>query len=955
MANAPYPFNQKSAPSSLLAQTFDGTPGGMNMALPPHEIDDTQARMMVDWLVDQPGITRQRGPIQPASGVPALPRGGCGLFATLDPQGNTSYAALSGDVSNGYFSVLKPDLSGWVDLAWPFALPATSPYRIVDAKPALGGGLLIGVASDYGSAASVSEGIAYWFGGTKPNWAATGLSCVRGAQAVTGSGFLANVTPGMFLFANTDDPYTNAYVGIVQSVNSDTSVTLISPSPYSLTTKAGTFQSIRGITPKVTVGEITTDTSSTTVTGGATKFLSQGLSNGTWQIYRASDGAFVGKVSTVNSELSLTLASNAAVSMASEPYLAIRADADFSIINTANTQKVGFLNATYANRQWFANRGSSFDTTSQVWFSDSTDLEGLDVSAYDGNWLDITNSSSVNEPIRAIAAAYNGLLVFKETETFIIGGSSPASFDVRKLEDDGTLCGMSVEEYGGGVIWAGREGINLYDGVQVTNLVEGTLGQVWKDTIRTLDPKQYRLWSMMDRDHYFLFLENVAPTWSIVKGNVSSTPTRITVVINMITRAVTFGSNIDLRGAAVLPATASRHAWFLVNGNKTDSYTTLVQAAGPSLHWRLGERSGTVAADSSGHGNNGVYGPGMTLGHPGALSGDPVAKSAYSTPSLNADNAQGGYIDSSYQPFVIGSQRTFMGWSYINTYAVTGGPVLFGQPIQGWVFLWIKGDGTGDVKWSPQNIQTWAGAWPGLNQWVHWAITHDDTTHVSELFINGVSKGTRTGTLPYFINDKFQLGCDDGLAGYFQDVAVFERILTSTEIQNIHAEGVNPAQSGFVCDGDALFIDTGHDAINCNGNVAGPSVYLESKKFDAGDGMRLKRWKLVAMNYLAQGGGLDLDVVLGLNEIGQTASTTFPESVFTWTSLSTNIRTWTDLKNQYPTWTNVIKSVFFPARIRMQKKSQFLSFRIYGTIPQLTDAQIGPYEVSYKLQRVGRV
>jgi len=160
---------------------------------------------------------------------------------------------------------------------------------------------------------------------------------------------------------------------------------------------------------------------------------------------------------------------------------------------------------------------------------------------------------------------------------------------------------------------------------------------------------------------------------------------------------------------------------------------------------------------------------------------------------------------------------------------------------------------------------------------------------------------------------------------------------------------------GIVCDGEKLFNSTGIDPITCTGSSLGPSIYMESKKFDAGDGMRLKRWKLVAMNYLAAGGDLVLDIVLGLNEVGTTASTTFPESVPTWTSLRSVIATWTDLKDQYPTWKQVVQSVFIPKRIRMQKKSQFLSFRLYGSVENLTDAQLGPYEVSYKLQRIGRV
>jgi hypothetical protein len=109
--------------------------------------------------------------------------------------------------------------------------------------------------------------------------------------------------------------------------------------------------------------------------------------------------AFVGKVASVQSEIALTLTANAAVAMANESYVALRADADYNIPTTASINKVGFLNATYAGRQWYLNNGAQFDKTSRLWFSDTSDPEALDLSDFDGDWDDITSSSTANEPI----------------------------------------------------------------------------------------------------------------------------------------------------------------------------------------------------------------------------------------------------------------------------------------------------------------------------------------------------------------------------------------------------------------------------------------------------------------------------------------------------------------------------------------------------------------------------
>lgn len=711
----------------------------MNLAVPAQEIADTECRYLQDALVDYPGLTRRRGPVRKVTGVASISRKGTGLVMTLNPLGQDRYAILNGDGSNGYFSVLSDDLTTVnSDIAWPHPLPTTppgTPYRVVDAKPSLFGGQWLGVSSGY-DANSPNQALAYWVGANKANYAAASVTVARGATALTApSGFSANVTPGMWLIANTDEPYSNALIGLVRSVNSDTSITLTAPSPYAVTAKAGTFQALRGFAPKVVKGQITCDTNSTQVTGGSTKFQSQGLSTGTWQLYRASDTAYIGKVTSVQSEIALTLTANAAVACASSNYIALRADADLSLPTTANINKVGFLTAAYADRQWFGNNGAQYEKTSRVWFSDPSDPEAVDISTFDGDWLDITSAATVNEPIRALAAANSGLLIFKENETFIITGTSPSSFTVRKLEDDGTIAGQSVQPFGGGVIWAGREGVHYYDGVTVTNISAGKLGDYWKNTIRTFDPMLYRMWSMINRDHYFLFIENIAPTVAVVKGTTSTTPSRYTLCINMSSGAFSIMTNLNIRGFVTLPATAGRNAWYLVNGQ---------------------------------------------------VSGDV------------ADHA-------------------------------------------------------------------------------------------------------------------------------------------------------------FIAEGEALFNEEGVDPITCDGGPVGPDWYMESKKFYAADPMRLKRFKLIAITYLAQGGSLNIDTVLGLNNVGITLSTSFPASVPTWDAIRVTTPTWVSLSAVYPTWNSVVQGQFQPKRVRFLKKNQFLSFRLWQSTSAMTRVQLGPYEIGYKLQRAGRV
>jgi hypothetical protein len=725
---------------SVLTEVFEGFAGGMNLALPANEIDDSEAQYLQDSLVDYPGLTRRRGPVRKVTGTPTFTNKGTGIVMTLNPQGVDKYAVLNGDNSNGFFSVLSDDLTTKTDLAWPHPLP-TDPsttgqsYRIVDAKPALNGGVFVGVSSAY-DANSPSQGLALWMGANKANYSAASITVSRGSASVTGpSGFNSNVSVGHWLFANTDEGYTSTLVGLVKSVNSDTSVTLTAASPYAITAKAATFQALRGVAPKVVTGRLTADTTGTVVTGGSTKFISQGVNSGTWQLYRASDMSFIGKVASVQSEFALTLSANAAVAMASESYIALRADADWSIATTSNMNKVGFLNATYAGRQWYANNGSQAEKLVRIWFSDDSDPEALDLSSFDGDWDEVTSTSTVNEAIRALAPSNSGLIVLKENETFIVTGNSPTTFSPKKLEDDGAISGMSVQQFGGGVIWAGREGIHFFDGVETSNLTAAKLGDYWKNTIRTFDPAKYRMWSMVDRDHYFLFIENISPTRAVVKGNVSTTPSRYTVAINMATKAITVMTNMNLRGAVSLPASSGKAVWYLANGR--------------------------VSGDVSDH--------------------------------------------------------------------------------------------------------------------------------------------------------------------------------------------------AFICEGEALFNEEGVDPITCDGGPVGPDWYIESKKYDAGDSTRLKKYKMLILHYLVQGGSITVDTVLGLNNIGQTLTGSFPPSVFTWDTLSANVSTWDALKAQFATWNDVIQGVFVPKRVKFQKGSQHLSFRLYQSSGAITRLRIGPFSIAYKLKRPGRV
>src|SRR5262249_55921709 len=134
-----------------------------------------------------------------------------------------------------------------------------------------------------------------------------------------------------------------------------------------------------------------------------------------------------------------------------------------------------------------------------------------------------------------------------------------------------------------------------------------------------------------------------------------------------------------------------------------------------------------------------------------------------------------------YSPCVAGSQRTFMGWAYRNSttdqdtlWTAGSGPLFYAAA------------GSENVTFQTQSgsSQTWTAGWPGLGQWVHWALTYNDTTKIAELFINGISQGTKTLSLAYSSIGNFALSTNSSNAwnGYMRKVMVYERILPSSEI-----------------------------------------------------------------------------------------------------------------------------------------------------------------------------
>lgn len=540
----------------------------MNLAVAPQEIGDNQAVYIQDLLLHKPGLLVNRGPIERPTNwhfLAGTTDGAAGIVQAIDPQGVLRVGVLHGIDLLGIIAIYQEGEDP-VETHPVFPLPG-NPRAIVDSKPMLGGGTLIGMSESYELGGA--QKLLLWHGATSDGYLTGHVAATAGSPTITGSSVDwsgDDVMPGMFLTVGTI-PY-----GVVQSVDSSTSLTLDRPAPYTVSGATYELAAYRGFRAKFRTGLLSTNTASTSVAGSGTKFKSQGW-NSDVDIFRASDMAYVGRVSSVANDGGLTLGSNAAVAMANEPYVAWNVNA--STVTDLTTRSVretpGFLNCIWDRKQWYANlnhaNGGTGDYISRIWASSDGDPEAVDFDPVAGDFIDIP-STKANNGVRALLPALDRLLVLKDNEAHAVAGSTGAYY-TTKVSDDGTICGMSAANWNGGAIWAGRDGVYIYDGTQAVNITEDSLGDFYRACLSNFNPNTDRAWGMVYRNHYILHIENVTPPRGIIKGGVETIGDSITFCIYLPNRAVTVLNDFPLRGYVDIASSTRSSAFFLTSTDDT--------------------------------------------------------------------------------------------------------------------------------------------------------------------------------------------------------------------------------------------------------------------------------------------------------------------------------------------------------------------------------------------------
>lgn len=140
--------------------------------------------------------------------------------------------------------------------------------------------------------------------------------------------------------------------------------------------------------------------------------------------------------------------------------------------------------------------------------------------------------------------------------------------------------------------------------------------------------------------------------------------------------------------------------------------------------------------------------------------------------------------------FANGTTRTFAGWATRDSSGANH--TLIGSD-NALAILRIDSGGN-NVSFFPDGNyggQTWTGAWPGSDQWVHWALVFNEVTDSATLYINGAAVSTKTSTVKWGRAPNLVIGARgfEHFDGKMRSVAVFYRALSAHEIKWLYEEG----------------------------------------------------------------------------------------------------------------------------------------------------------------------
>lgn len=210
------------------------------------------------------------------------------------------------------------------------------------------------------------------------------------------------------------------------------------------------------------------------------------------------------------------------------------------------------------------------------------------------------------------------------------------------------------------------------------------------------------------------------------------------------------------------------------------AYSDQILADAPALYWRLEETEGVTAVDSSGNVRDGEYKSEPTLGLAGPLvEGDKA---------VGLEAAANERITSNFNPFVIGQSLTLECWAYLVPNA-TNNRLIGSSGTNRCAISITNGASPVSVNFTADSVegglQTWSAALP-TETWTHLVVVFNNAENTVELFVNGVSQGTREAAKDFgAAPGTFQGGTAGAVPwnGRIDEVAAYEYALSAERVR----------------------------------------------------------------------------------------------------------------------------------------------------------------------------
>ena len=533
-----------------------GAISGLNQSGSGVSIPEGFVRWGQDILFDRNGLLRRRAPhtVFPVYNQAAIPtvtqfsipnERAISAFSTLNPVGDRISGVFVTDNITSRILFLDVNNRGTHNTAGLSTVSTVIPMpqdTVFDVKNASTTGMWLSFLEAGYSPGSSSNDYAqyYWRGGcgveTTYTPAASTFNFSSGTSGTdtgsfgTGITFVSNnniiATPGMFVFLATSTGI-EYYAGTVLSADetsitleknmirplygsqantSLTSITMLGAGatiktynvrPFIKNHGRGLISGVTGATQVMVSGDAGSDAEG--------HWKSAGISTG-WALYRANDGAWLGDVASVADNTTLTMNATffpaTAITLKADEYVARPyTGAKISANNSGRsaTDVAGIFTATYAGLQWYGNAGDTINRN-RIVFSAYNDPESVDLSANDADSIIIPGLSEM----RGLATSSSGLIIFMSDKTYRLRGNSRFNFSLEELYPEGCLSSMSIVEYGGGVFWASKTGIFLFDGTTVRNLSKDNLGLYYPESVKNYDPQVNRAYGFFHKDYLFM-------------------------------------------------------------------------------------------------------------------------------------------------------------------------------------------------------------------------------------------------------------------------------------------------------------------------------------------------------------------------------------------------------------------------------------------------------------------